>query len=230
MNSILIWDIPIRVFHWLFACCCIGALVIGSLAEDNSTIFPVHMLLGMAACFLLLVRLALCVFGSRHNRFKALLFSPEETFRYFLGVMTNTAPRYVVHNPGTSIMTILMCVLVVLLVGTGIGASYKVAKEIHETLAGGVLALIIFHLAGLAVHTIRHRENIALSMITGHKQGPLDQGLQSSHPVMGAVILALSVLWIGTLFINYDSEKRTITVPMLGSTIHIHPKSTEDDD
>jgi cytochrome b len=226
----MIWDIPIRVFHWLFACCCIGAFIIGSLAEDNATIFPVHMLLGIAACFLLFVRLALGLFGSRHNRFKALLFSPEETFRYFLGVMNNTAPRYLVHNPGTSMMMILMCVLVVLLAGTGIGASYKVAEEIHETLAGGVLALIILHLAGLAVHTIRHRENIALSMMTGRKQGPPEQGLQSSHPVMGAVILALSVLWIGALFINYDAAKRTITLPMLGSTIHIHPASAEDND
>jgi cytochrome b len=230
MNSILIWDIPIRVFHWLFAFCCVVALAIGSLAEDNATIFPMHMLFGLAACFLLVVRLALGVFGSRHNRFKALLFSSGETFRYFLGVMNNTAPRYVVHNPGTSIMMILMCVLVSLLVGTGIGASYKAAKEMHETLAGGVLALILFHLAGLAVHTIRHRENIALSMITGHKQGPPNQGLQTSHPIMGAVIFVLSVLWIGALFINYDSAKRTVTLPMLGNTVHIHPKSAEADD
>jgi hypothetical protein len=54
--------------------------------------------------------------------------------------------------------------------------------------------------------------------------------LQSSHPVMGAVILALSVLWISALFINYDAAKRTITLPMLGSTIHIHPASAEDND
>jgi cytochrome b len=112
MKKIMIWDVPIRVFHWAFAFCSVGALAIALCADDDGTVFFLHMLLGISACFFLVVRLALAVFGCRHNRFKAMFFSPRETLRYMGGIITGTAPRYIVHNPGTSAAAIGMFLLV----------------------------------------------------------------------------------------------------------------------
>lgn len=217
----MIWDVPIRIFHWAFAFCCIGALAIASFSEDNDAIFPLHMLLGIAACFFLVLRLALGVFGSRHNRFKAMLFSPVETLRYMIGIVTGTAPHYVVHNPGTSAAATGMFLLVPLLFWTGYLSAGEGWKEIHETFAHILLALIVAHLAGMTIHTFRHRENIALSMITGLKQGPDGQGLRSSHPVIGAVLLLISVLLMIGLFAGYNAAKRTVTLPLFGYMIQM---------
>ncbi len=238
MNKIMIWDFPIRVFHWTFAFCSFSALAIALLADDDSAVFCLHMLLGISACFLLVVRLALGIIGSRHNRFKAMLFSPRETLRYIGGIITGSATRYVVHNPGTSAAAIGMFLLVPFLFWTGLDSAGEAAEDIHEILAYALLALIVAHIAGLAIHTLRYRENIGLSMVTGFKHGPSEQGLRSSHPLIGITVLLVSAIWMSSLFANYSAARRTVTLPLLGSTIqlgeneqnHHHQETEEDDD
>jgi cytochrome b len=237
MKTIIIWDVPIRIFHWAFAFCCIGALAVASFSDEDSAIFSLHILMGIAACFFLVLRLVLGVFGCRHNRFKAMFFSPVETLRYMIGIITGAAPRYIVHNPGTSAAAMGMFLLVPLLFWTGHVSAGEGGKDIHEFLAHILLALIVAHLAGMAIHTFRHRENVALSMITGLKQGPAEQGLRSSHPVIGVILLVVSVLSMISLFAGYNAAKRTVTVPLFGHTIqmvedqqNLHHKSGEGDD
>jgi hypothetical protein len=167
-----------------------------------------------------------------------MLYSPRETLGYMGGVITGTATRYIVHNPGTSAAAIGMFLLVPFLGWTGLDSAGKVAEDLHEILAYAFLALIAAHIAGLAIHTVRHGENIALSMITGCKQRPSEPRLRSSHPILGIVVFLVATVWIGSLFANYNAATRTVALPLLGSTIQLgendknpyHPKSKEDDD
>jgi cytochrome b len=221
MKKIMIWDVPIRVFHWAFAFCSVGAFAIALFADEDGAVFPLHMLLGISACFFLVVRLALGVFGCRHNRFKAMLFSPGETLRYMGGVIKGTAPHYIVHNPGTSAAGIVMFFLVPFLFLTGLDSAGEAGEVIHAILAYMLLALIVAHMAGMTIHTVRHSENIALSMITGFKQGPTEHNLQSSHAIIGVAILLVSVVWMGSLFAGYNAAKGTVTLPLFGKTIQI---------
>jgi len=44
------------------------------------------------------------------------------------------------------------------------------AKIIHSVLGHLMLGLVLLHFAGLAAHSIRHKEPIVLAMVTGERR------------------------------------------------------------
>ena len=48
----------------------------------------------------------------------------------------------------------------------------------HKLLSDGLVLLILLHLAGVILACIRHRENLALAMITGTKRAANKEDVQ----------------------------------------------------
>jgi cytochrome b len=218
MKKIIVWDLPIRLFHFIFAGSLSAALAIGFLVDDDSPLFQFHMLFGLVAAAALVLRLVLGVVGSRYNRFTALPLNPGEVVRYFVGAITGSARRYIGQNPGSALAALVMFALVPLLIASGTG---WIDEDLHEGLAIALLVVIGAHLAGLIWHTVRNREVIALSMVTGVKDGPEGDGLKSAHPVWAGAIFAAGVAWISALFANHDAQAATVKLPLIGTVIQL---------
>ncbi len=223
MKRILVWDIPTRLFHWLLAAAFLGAFIIANVVHHRSPTFPVHMLLGGTVLFMVLLRVVWGFVGSQYSRFGSFFFRPGEVLGYFKTAFKRDGKRHIGHNPGSSVAIFAMLFLLTGLALTGafMAEGGEIVGEIHQVLAWTTLAVVVVHVAGVIVHTVKKRENIALSMIHGKKDGEERMAIPSARPIVGVVFLALTGLWMGGLYNGWDSAKHQVTLPLVGTTLKI---------
>lgn len=168
-----VYDLPTRLFHWLFAALFLGAFFIAKTFDDDSPTYPYHMLLGLTLCSAVILRILWGFIGSHYARFSSFSLSPKSVFKYFLDLLTSKTTRELGHNPASS-----WAAMVMMLCGLGLGATglmmtngvlKEVTEEVHEVLANAFILTAIAHVLGVAVHMFRHRDGIAFSMIHGKK-------------------------------------------------------------
>ncbi|MBL8744230.1 MAG: cytochrome b/b6 domain-containing protein [Myxococcales bacterium] len=222
-RSILVWDLPTRLFHWLLAASVLGAFAIGKLVDDDQPTFAVHMLLGATAAFLVVLRIVWGLVGSRHARFASFAFGPRAILSYFRGLFTKDANHYVGHNPGSSVAIFAMLALTVGTAATGVlmSSSGEAVEELHELFANALIFVAVAHVAGVLLHTLRHRENLTSSMIVGKKLGKETDAIPSSHPLAALLLVALTTSWVVGLARGYDAGTGTVRVPLLGATVTV---------
>ncbi len=221
MTKILVWDIPARLFHFAFAASLSAAIGIGFLVDDDEPLFQLHMIFGIVAGFLLLIRVVMGVFGSRYSRFSSFPVHPREIVRYMISATISKTKRYAGNNPGSALAAVIMFLLVPALFISGIGYGGEDLEELHELFAWTLLVVVVLHLIGLAWHTIRHRENISLAMVTGMKEGKAEDAISSSHAVWGVVIGILAGTWIAALFAAHNARTATVKVPGTDVTLRL---------
>lgn len=165
-----VWDPLLRVGHWSLAACVLLSWATGEGGKG------LHEGLGYAAAAIVAIRIAWGFAGPRFARFADFVRGPKATLAYGLRVLAGTEPRYLGHNPlgGWSIIALLACIVLTSLSGwlytTDEYWGVKWVGEMHEALADALLALIALHLAGVALASWRHRENLVASMLHGRKR------------------------------------------------------------
>jgi cytochrome b len=227
MDRILVWDIPSRIVHWAFAGSLSASLAIAFLVDDDQPLFRWHMLFGIVAVFILAIRLLIGLFGARYSRFSSFPIRPSEIASYMFSAVVSKTKRYAGNNPGSATAAILMFLIVPGLFVTGAFES-ETFEEIHEVLAWGLLFVVLSHLAGLAWHTIRHRENISMAMVSGRKAGAPAEAIPSSHPIWGGVILLAAGVWITLFFAGFKPSDRSVRLPGVGMTVQLGGSESHD--
>ncbi|WP_052299058.1 cytochrome b/b6 domain-containing protein [Thermodesulfatator indicus] len=161
--------------------------------------------------------------GPKHVRLKTFIFSPQKVIEYFKGILRGSGPKYVGHNPGSAYASLAMFVLIILLAITGvmIGLGNESAEDLHEFLAYIMLFVVLAHISGVVLYSLRHKENIAASMIHGKKTGDEKEGISSSHPLTALVFLILTGGWALGLIANYNPATVSTRLPLLGTQIHL---------
>lgn len=230
MKPILIWDLPTRLFHWAFAGSLVATFVFALGVGEHSPLFRLHMIFGLVAAFLLVLRLVWGLFGSYHARFSHFPLNPVKAAEYFVGIVSGTAKHYVGHNPGSAAAALAMFALVPLIDLTGIAGGGETFEDVHGVLAYALLAVIGAHLVGLALHAWRHDDHTATSMITGTKALPAEAAIRSAHTGWGLAFFAAAMAWTTALISSYDANAATIRVPVVGTVVQLGENEGGEDD
>ncbi|MBY0114341.1 MAG: cytochrome b/b6 domain-containing protein [Phycisphaerales bacterium] len=231
MTRVLIWDLPVRLFHGFLTLLILAALGISLLVHDSSPWYPYHSVLALIAAPLIVLRIAWGFVGTRHARFWSFLFSPKAVAMYFIDALRWRETRHAGHNPGAAYVVILMMLLPLMSVLSGyqLGQGNKQVKEFHEILAYVLLALIGAHIVGIILHTLRHKELIAVSMLDGKKQADPAQAIPSSRPIAGLLFLLFALWWGAMIYRGYDTKRGVVRLPVVGMDVKVEETGFEDE-
>lgn len=218
----LIWDLPLRLFHWLLALS-FGASWISSELRNNTDygidFMLVHMWLGYWMAGLLLFRIGWGFWGPTHARFAGFLRGPSTIWRYLRGQYQPAAG----HNPLGGLAVLAMLSLLVFQVVTGLfttddlmfagpwvpAVSSSLSRRLsglHETNFDWLVVLVALHLLAIGWYWWRRKANLIWPMITGRLQ--IDDGQQpiKSQRLVLAVITALAAAAGVWAIVNFAPE------------------------
>lgn len=192
-DKVLVWDPPVRIFHWTLVVTFFAAYATG---ED---VPPLHEWMGYIVLVLVLVRIVWGFVGSEHARFADFVRGPGAVFASLRDIVLLRPRRYLGHSPAGGAMVLLLLAMLAATTVTGIlsdqsedgvtrtalvtpaaadgrqredvtGHEESPLVEAHEALANLTLALVLLHIAGVIVASFTHRENLIASMFTGRKR------------------------------------------------------------
>ena len=169
-NSIRVWDPFVRIAHWAVAAGCLANLSILRHADEP------HEWVGYALTAIVLVRIVWGFLAPGHANFRDFAPSPSELLTYLRLLVVAREPRYLGHNPAGAVMMLTLMTLVIFCGVTGwmlgLDAFWgdSTVEALHEGGANAILVLAIIHVGGAIFASIRHRENLVKSMVTGRKR------------------------------------------------------------
>ncbi len=188
-GRILVWDAPVRVFHWLLAFSFAGAY----LTAESERWRLVHVSLGYTMAGLVAFRLVWGIMGTRHARFADFVRGPRAVAAYARSLVMGHPRHYVGHNPAGALAIVGLLALTGVVVFFG-WLSYNDlagdwAEEVHEAAANVMLGLVGVHIAGVLVSSVLHRENLVRAMVSGRKLGATSDGIASPRRLLAAILL-----------------------------------------
>ncbi|MDT3736363.1 MAG: cytochrome b/b6 domain-containing protein [Denitratisoma sp.] len=188
MKSILVWDLPVRLGHWLMA----GGFALAWVTGDSESWRLVHVFAGGTVTAVALFRLLWGIVGSKHARFSSFVRGPRQALAYLKSLLRFSPPHYTGHNPAGGWAVMLLLFLALSAGASGwftyqeLGGEWL--EELHEFATGLMLAVVAVHLAGVLVGSLMHGENLPRAMITGRKQGEPGEAIAGQR-WLGAMLL-----------------------------------------
>lgn len=192
-GRVLVWDLPVRLGHWLM----VGGFALAWLTGDSEEWRLVHVLAGGTVVGVALFRLIWGLIGSRHARFAAFVRGPATVATYLRSVLGGRPQHFTGHNPAGG-WAILVLLALALLTGASGWLGYQEIggewlEEVHEGLASAMLAVVGIHVGGALLSSLVHGENLPRTMLTGLKIGPAADAIASPRPLAALLLVAWTV-------------------------------------
>lgn len=202
----LIWDLPLRLFHWLLVIAVAGALITVQFGWMTW-----HGRFGLTVLGLVTFRLVWGFIGSTHARFWNFVTGPRKLLAYLRGDY-----QPVGHNPLGALSVIAMLLVLGFQSTSGLFATDDIAYSgplrpavdsatstwltgWHMRMEWVIYGLIALHIAAVLIHAFVRRETLIRPMITGRK--PVSAKAEEARgggwvAFLVAMAITALVLWI----------------------------------
>ena len=209
-NKTLIWDVPVRLFHWLLVIAIGYCWYSVEILEDMDH----HFIAGYCVLTLIIFRIVWGFIGTKHARFKAFMYSPKTIFTYACTLLSKKpksqdTPAYVGHNPLGALSVFALLFVVALQAITGLFSDDEyytfgplndyisrslasLMTEIHYTNFNIILGFVGLHICAILFYVLFKKENLITAMFTGKKS--IDQpALAIKHSMLIRAVTLLIV-------------------------------------
>ncbi len=205
-NRSLIWDWPLRAFHWLLTFCFLGSWIT---AEAGLEWAQTHQIIGFVTLGLIIFRIIWGAVGPRYSRFSQFVRGFREVWKSLSEFPKRSSAPYTGHSPIGGWASLLLIGLIGVQATSGLFISddifnagpYNsiVSRELsdrlgwlHHTNFDLLLVAIGAHLVAISWYRLGKNQNLVLPMITGFKAAHSEPSISSSKIGL-ALGVALSV-------------------------------------
>jgi cytochrome b len=217
-QSVRVWDLPTRVFHWALVAFGLISVVTGYI---GGALIEWHARSGLAVLALLLFRLVWGLVGGHWSRFGRFLYSPRATWAYLKG--SRDPDHLVGHNPLGALSVWALLLVLLAQVGSGLISDDEISftgplnrwvssrwslaatwyhKEVGQWL---LIGLVVLHVVAVMYYLWVKKDNLVRPMFRGDKMvaTPVPSSRDDLRSrLLGAAILAVSAAvaaWVAGL-------------------------------
>jgi cytochrome b len=217
MKRIRVWDLPIRLFHWLLVVLIAVSIIT---QEIGGNAMAWHFRSGYAVLALILFRLAWGLVGTQYARFSNFLHGPSTIVAYLRGGIGKTGKEFHGHNPVGSLSVFALLGVILIQAVSGLFANDDIASEgplvkfiskdlsdqftwFHTEVSAWVVYFLIgLHVAAILYYYAVRKKNLVKPMITGDKEAESDVPAANDSWAMrlrAAIVLALCAAGVAYL-------------------------------
>ena len=209
----LVWDLPVRLFHWLLVLSMVASYVTAEIGFDT---MQIHMYLGYWTIGLVIFRVLWGFVGPKHARFSSFLKGPAGIWRYAKALGAGTMIESAGHNPLGGLSVILLLVLVGFQAFTGLfttddivwtgpyngAVSSEWATRLthwHHMNFNFILAAVALHLLAIAFYFLVKKQNLIGAMVHGKKYVAANDAISKSEIVRALIVIVIAaglVYWL----------------------------------
>ena len=198
----VIWDLPLRVFHWALVLC-----VVTSVISAKTGLTAIHERSGLAVMALILFRIIWGFAGSQTARFSSFLKTPLSVWSSLRKLMLKQTDNLSGHSALGGYATIVLLTICLVMAVSGsfstddilydgpfahLAPNYiSLASSVHHMTEKALFAVILLHFFALFAYFWRLKKNLVPAMITGRRPkavGPSGE-LSILHTVFGLLLM-----------------------------------------
>ncbi len=208
LQTVRVWDLPTRVFHWLLALAVVGLVITGKVGGNA---LAWHFRFGYLVMGLLLFRLLWGFVGGYWSRFARFIYSPGTVLRYLRGQGRPGEHLDVGHSPLGAGSVFALLFFLALQVGTGLVADDEIATQgplnrfVSSATASSathwhkdygqviLIVLVLLHIGAIVFYRVRRNKNLVGPMLSGDKLLPAAVAAPSARDTVTSRGLALAL-------------------------------------
>ena len=183
-DRLLVWDLPLRLFHWGLV-----AAVVTNVVTANIGRMDLHERSGLTVLALVVFRLVWGFVGGHHARFTNFVRAPRTVLAWLRTRSDPATPRQAGHSPLAALSVLALLGVTGFMAMTGMfstdgilfdgplahlaPAQSETATKIHHRAKLALIALVLLHIGAILVYKFGKKVSLTRAMITGHASEPV---------------------------------------------------------